>query len=273
MKKFLSTAMVLGALYGTANAAPITSPIYMPEAGKILSNINFGYTMRRSDDDIEDVDTNFSTDKMYDGVNLGMEGKIGLMDNLAINYGLNFDFAAKSFDEKISSRFTNFYVGLTDRIINSGANKLDLILNVGQADDVFLSDVNRAYVEFGVRDGLELDKYNLGFSIKGKYVIDYENSNEASVDGGFDVAFALENEFIFTENFTVGLDLTYSLNDDYDDLNSYNVFGFNVDANYALNQNNFIGAYYGMDFNDASEDDLDIKPITYKFGLKFTSQF
>ena len=42
MKKVLSTALILGALYGTANAAPLTSSIYMPETGKVLSNLNIG---------------------------------------------------------------------------------------------------------------------------------------------------------------------------------------------------------------------------------------
>ncbi len=264
MKKFLSTAMVLGALYGTANAAPITSPIYMPEAGKILSNINVGYTMRNSDEDIT-----AGNDKMYSGVNLGAEGKIGVMDKLAINYGFNFDFVRKTLDEDSSAKFTNYYVGVTGRVVDAGTNKLDLILNVGQANDVFLSSINRAYVEFGARYGLELDRYNLGFSVKGKYVNDQEKAGISGIDGGFDVAFALENEFIFTEDFTVGLDLAYAINDDYEPADSYNVFSFNIDANYALNQGNFIGVYYGMDFNDADV----IEPMTYKFGLKFTSQF
>jgi len=264
MKKFLSTAMVLGALYGTANAAPVTSPIYMPEAGKILSNINLGYTMRNSDEDITE-----DGDEMYSAVNLGLEGKIGVMDRLAINYGFNFDFARKILDEDSSAKFTNYYIGVTGRVADAGANKLDLILNVGQGNDAFISLSTMAYVDFGVRYGLELDRYNLGFSVRGKYVNDEEVLGETVLDGGFDVAFALENEFIFTDNFTAGLDLNYSINDDYGDSDSYNIFGFNVDLNYGLNQNNFIGVYYAMDFNDADE----IEPTTYKFGLKFTSQF
>lgn len=267
MKKILSTAMILGALYGTANAAPVTSPIYMPEAGKILSNINLGYTTQQTDKDI------YNTDKLYSAINLGLEGKVGVMDGLSINYGFNFDFARKVLDEDSSAKFNNYYIGVTGRVVDVDANKLDLILNVGQADDTLLRDFlvgqsNRAYVEFGIRYGLDLDVYNLGLSVKGKYVNDVECVGTQGIDGGFDVAFALENEFIFTENFTMGLDLGYSINKDYGDLD-YNIFSLNVDVNYALTQNNFIGIYYGMDLNDTDY----IEPTTYKFGLKFTSQF
>ena len=47
--KFLSTALILGALYGTANATSITSPIYMPEQGKISTDLKIGFTKSKFD--------------------------------------------------------------------------------------------------------------------------------------------------------------------------------------------------------------------------------
>ena len=73
MKKALSTALILGALYGTANAAPITSPLYLPSAGQITSTTKLGYTTASFDKSPEGV-----SDKLEDGVYLDLDGKIGI---------------------------------------------------------------------------------------------------------------------------------------------------------------------------------------------------
>ena len=72
--QFLSTALVLGALYGTANAAtPITSPIYMPEDGKIATELKLGYTTSSYDKVPEGAG-----DEVEKSWNLDVDGKMGL---------------------------------------------------------------------------------------------------------------------------------------------------------------------------------------------------
>lgn len=283
MKKVLSTALILGALYGTANAAPITSPIYMPEAGKILSTLNIGYTTSKFDKKPDG-----DSDKLEESWNIEAEGKFGIMDRIALNYGLNFDFARKIANEDESAKFTNFYVGVTGRVLDVNANKLDIILNVGQEEAPIYS-TDQVFVDLAVRYGLELDMYNLGFSIGGRFINDWESGKGATKDKlerGFAFTFKLENEFIFTERFTVGLDLFFNMNDDikYKTLgaeqkwDSYNEYGFNLDGNFALGESNYIGAYFDMMVSDL-EGPNDLvgqkfkDPIEYRFGLRYTSQF
>lgn len=281
MKKILTTAMVVGALYGTVNAAPITSPIYMPEAGKIVSSLDLGYTMRNAEDKIFGGYTS-DTDKMYSAININLEGQMGIMDTLAINYGFDFDFARKSKDESDSGKFVNYYFGVTGRVLDMGVNKLDVTLNVGQADDIFMSSISQAYADLEVRYGLELNEiYNMGFAINFEYVNGVEFSGTETFESGFNFGFTLENEFMIGEMFTIGLDLYYDLNDDYKHKknysDSYNVYGGLIDVNYAINQENFVGLYFAMDFNDFdlkdSDADAKMEPTTYEFGIKFTSQF
>ena len=88
--KFLSTALILGALYGTANATSITSPIYMPEQGKISTDLKIGFTKSKFDKRPEG-----ESDKFEESWNLDAEGKMGLTDGIALNYGFDFDFARK----------------------------------------------------------------------------------------------------------------------------------------------------------------------------------
>ena len=269
MKKFLTTAMVLGALYGTANAAPITSPIYMPEAGKILSNINLGYTSTIADDkDFKDI---YNTDEIYKAMSIDVDGLIGVNEKIAINYGFNFDFAKKVKEEDDSALFNDYYFGATFRAFEADVNKFDIILNFGQSLNLpSMNEYSRPYAELGVRYGLELSNYNLGLSVKGRYVPELEIAGNKEADAGKDFMFALENEFILNDQFTIGLDLTYSIFDEDILDDSYNVFGFNIDANYAVAENNYVGVYFGMD----SYKDIDhVDPITYNCGVKYVTQF
>jgi len=300
MKKVLSTALILGALYGTANAAPATSPIFLPEAGKILSTLNIGYTTAKFD-----KKPNGESDKLEESWNVEAEGKFGITDRLSLNYGFDFDFARKVWDEDQSAKFTDFYVGVTGRVVDVDDNRFDIILNVGQEEaPIYTKD--QVYVDLALRYGLDLEKYNLGFSISGKYINDWEDGKGAmkeKLERGFEFGVKLENEFIFSESFTVGLDLFFKMHDDikfkgldveYDEglaefqtngvetskWDSYNEYGFNIDANFALANDNYIGAYFTMSFSDLEEksyEDVDGKrfkdPTEYRFGLKYTSQF
>lgn len=295
MKKALSTALILGALYGTANAAPVTSPIYMPEAGKILSTLDIGYTTSKFDKTPDG-----QSDKIEKSWNINLEGKFGIMDRLALNYGFDFDFSRKIFDVDTSANFTNFYFGVTSRVYEIDAHKFDVILNVGQGEQSILA-YEQVFVELGLRYGLDLDSYNLGFSVAGRYINDYERGDSEDITreklkNKYAFSVKLENEFIFTDNFTVGLDLYLNMRDkikldspEYDKVanvtkagttkyKSSQEYGFNLDANYALAENNYIGAYFDMSYSNLkSEVDVDGErkkdQMTYKFGLKYTSQF
>lgn len=279
MKKVLSTALVLGALYGTAGAAPITSPIYMPEAGKILTDVKVGYTTSEFDKKPDGAKK-----ELEQSWNIDLAGKMGLTDSLGLNYGFDFDFARKAMDLDESAQFTNFYFGLTGRVLEADANKVDVIFNVGQKSDyIYLDD--QVYVDLAVRYGLDLDMYNLGLSAGARYTNDSE-SDTYKVERGFVFKFALENEFVFTEDFTVGLDLFYAINGKTEQkdlgalesrIKSYSEYGFNLDANYALNRNNFVGAYFGMALGNLKYEEVSIgewkDPTGYKFGVKYVSQF
>lgn len=284
--KFLSTALILGALYGTANATSITSPIYMPEQGKISTDLKIGFTKSKFDKRPAG-----ESDKLEESWNLDAEGKMGLTDEIALNYGFNFDFARKIRNGDKSAKFTDFYLGLTGRVVNTEDNKFDIILNVGQEEDTIISLQDQVYAELAVRYGLDLDMYNLGLSVGGKYINDYEDKDgdgitSYKIERDYLVSFKLENEFIFDE-FTVGLDLFYNINGDIKEktdgittakFGSYNEYGFNVDANYALTEdNNYVGLYFAMAQSDIKgpKDSAEQykEPTEYKFGLKFVSEF
>ena len=296
MKKVLSTALILGALYGTANAATVTSPIYMPEAGKILSTINVGYTTSEFDKAPSFADGYRYTKDLRESWNIGAEGKFGITDRLSLNYGVNFDFARKIAKNDESAKFTDYYIGLTGRVVDADAHKFDIILNVGQEEAPVFYNVEQPYVDLALRYGLDLDMYNLGFSIGGRYINDYETElvsyGKSKLERGFDFYLKLENEFIF-DRITVGLDLFYTMHDDLKSRNlvfdnefkwdSYNEYGFNVDVNYALTEDNYIGVYFDMTFSDLKNKTTLIDgeqtsdhwkdPTEYSFGIKYTTQF
>ena len=295
MKKVLSTALILGALYGTANAAPVTSPIYMPEAGKVLANINVGYTTSKFDKAPVDTTNGERLEKkLRESWNIGAEGQFGVLDRLSLNYGLNFDFARKIAKKNQSAKFTNYYLGATGRVVDANENKLDIILNIGQEEAPIFYNVDQIYVDLAVRYGLDLDMYNLGFSVGGKYINDYENKladNNIKLQRGFDFYAKLENEFIF-DSINVGLDLYYNMHSKvkskyltpFDtekfEWKSYNEYGFNVDLNYMLSEDNSIGIYYDMSFSNLKNKTALTgysaewkKPTQYKFGVKYITQF
>lgn len=280
MKKVLSTALILGALYGTANAAPINSPIYMPEAGKFLSTMDIGYTTSDFDKTVPGL-----KDDLERSWNINLDGKFGINDRLALNYGFDFDFARKIGGARQSAEFVNFYFGATARAYEMDAHKFDVILNVGQ-EEAMLYTENNVFVDLALRYGLELNSYNMGFSIGGRFFNDFRSEDyRLKKDFAFVVKF--ENEFIFSDSFTVGLDLYLNANGDIRNkvegevntkIKSHQEYGFNIDANYALCQNNYIGAYFDMSMSNAKFDvssygTIAKDPIQYKFGLRYTTQF
>ena len=278
--QFLSTALILGTLYGTANAAtPITSPIYMPEEGKIATELKLGYTTSSYDKVPETMG-----DELEKSWNLDVDGKMGLSNKLALNFGFQFDFNTKYYDEDQSEEFSKYYMGLTSKFYDCGQNKMFVTLNLGQEKDTILSGDQQVFVDLALKYGLDLnDYYNMAFSIGGKYLHDVEYRDD-KLEKDYVFYVKLENEMIF-DQMTVGLDLFYNLNGDgkaytagvesgsYD---TYNEYGFNLDANYALNQDAYVGAYFTMSLNDLeyNQGGEFSKDVTeYQFGLKMTSQF
>ena len=178
-----------------------------------------------------------------------------------------------------SEEFTNYYVGLTSKFYECGKHKMFATLNVGQEREIILSGESQVYADLALKYGMDLNNYNMAFSIGGKYYHDAEYT-DTKLEKDYAFYAKLENEMIFNQ-MTVGLDLFYNLNGDGKLVNNlgvskydtYNEYGFNLDANYALNQDAYVGAYFTMSLNDL--DNMDVyKDVTeYQFGLKMTSQF
>jgi len=295
MKKILTTAFVLGALYGTAQAATITSPIYMPTKGDNVSTLNIGYTKSSFDTATADgANTKDDFEKSWD---LGLNGGYGISDKLSLNYGFDLLFNRemrsiinnyqKTTDK--SSKLKNVYLGLTGRAVDADANKFDILFNVGQQAEKYWSSYNydQNYASLAVRYGLDLGMYNMALSVGSKFVGQYQDDNE-KIDSSFNYFAKLENELIFADNFTMGLDLFYNYTPktSYNDgvqISKYKAFseyGFNVDLNYALNDSNFLGLYFGMSDNNITQNysnggtDLHYEDLTeYNGGIKLTTKF
>ncbi|HSQ98113.1 MAG TPA: hypothetical protein VLL98_05365 [Rickettsiales bacterium] len=290
MKKILTTAFVIGSLYGTAHAAVITSPIYMPTSGEAISTLDVGYT-KSSFDKANNTTSNLAIEDEFEkSWNLNMDGKYGLNDSMSLNYGFDFDFNREMEKLDQSAKLTNVYVGLTGRVVDADANKLDILFNVGQqAEKYWLEYANdQMFADLAVRYGLDLDSYNMALSFGSKYTSEWKNDT-AKIDDEFNFFAKLENEFIFTDSLTMGIDLFYTYNpkNTYNDgvdkqsYKSFSEYGLNIDLNYALNDNNYLGIYFGMTDNDIDQDfinddgdTLNYKDLTeYNGGVRLTTRF
>ena len=266
MKKVLTTALILGAFYGTANAAEITSPIYMPKKGEIINDLSFGKYNYSIDNE------NFGLRLIEKGLNISDSGKIGLKDNLSLNYGFKFNFNRK-FDNsgnvaKISEEFYDRYFGLTARAYDNEANKLDIILNFGQIDT--------PYVDLSARYGLDLNNYNLAFSFGGIYYRPNKVQGSYRNQEKMQYYFELDNELVVTDSITFDLNLKY-LKDrgtewKYGKDDGANIYSVYAGLNYSLNKSNYIGIYFENTWNH-EEDQYTFDSTNYNFGIKLTSQF
>jgi len=289
MKKILTTAFIIGSLYGTAQAATITSPIYMPEKGEATTSLNAGYT-KSTFDKVETDGVATSTKEFEKSWNLGLNGKYGLNEKVSLNYGFDFDFKREMEKKDESAKLTNVYVGFTGRVIDAGVNKIDVLLNVGQEGDKYWIDYNadHSFANLGLRYGLDLDMYNVAVTVGSQYTNQYK-ANTAKIDSEYNFFAKLENELIFSDQFTMGLDLFYTYNpkNNYFDgeynqsYKAFSEYGFNVDMNYALNENNYLGIYFGMSENNISQyevvssiSQIDYRDLTeYNGGVKLTTKF
>ena len=296
--KFLLTAVVLGSLYETASAVmPITSPIYLPEKGEFVNQLNFGYYKQKMNPKVINDDIGHTYASKY----VSVDGMYGLTNKVALNYNAQLNFNQKytyvnkvmntELYKKFSADVVNYSLGLTARLFECQYDKIDFIFNLGSYSDYDLD--SQMYADLALRYGLNFKYYNFALTAGLIHYFDYQNNYKDKV---YDyiyientkyentVYFKLENELIF-DKFTVGLDLYYNLvgkekykyidvgyHEFYNTLDSYNEYGFNVDANYALNNNMYLGAYLDMS-KSTLDSDTSKRPQTYSFGLKLTSNF
>ena len=271
MKKVLTTALIIGAFYGTANAAEITSPIYMPKKGEIINDLSLGkynsYIDRKND----------GLRLIEKGLNISDSGKIGLRDNLSLNYGFEFDFNRKINKAgnvtKISEEFYDRYFGLTARAYDNEANKLDIILNFGQ--------IETPYVDLSARYGLDLNNYNLAFSFGGIYYSADEEDNSREQEK-MQYYFELDNELAFADSFTFDLNFKYLKDRGYEWRNDPNigtgkekgsdVYTIYTALNYSINKANYLGIYFENTWSHGQKEDI-LDQTIYNFGVKLTSQF
>lgn len=271
MKKVLTTALILGAFYGTANSAEITSPIYMPKKGEIINNLSLGkYNVSN------DKENFFGLRLIEKGLNVSDSGKIGLRDNLSLNYGFIFSFNRKEEDAgnitKISEEFHDRYFGLTARAYDNEANKLDIILNFGQ--------INTPYIDLSARYGLDLNNYNLAFSFGGIYYSADKAEGFYRKQEKMQYYFELDNELAFADSFTFDLNLKY-LKDRGEEFRNAPITGkfkgsdnytIYTALNYSINKANYLGIYFENTWSHGQKEDI-LDSTTYDFGIKLTSKF
>ena len=271
MKKVLTTALILGAFYGTANAAEITSPVYMPKKGEIINDLSLGkynsYIDRKND----------GLRLIEKGLNISDSGKIGLRDNLSLNYGFIFDFNRKKINTtgnaiKVSKEFYDRYFGLTARAYDNEANKLDIILNFGQIDT--------PYVDLSTRYGLDLNNYNLAFSFGGIYYSADEVEGVYREQEKMRYYFELDNELAFADSFTFDLNLKY-LKDRGEKFRNAPITGKSKGSdnytiytalNYSINKANYLGIYFENTWSHGQKEYIE-DTTNYNYGIKLTSKF
>lgn len=296
--KFLLTAVVLGSLCETASAVmPITSPIYLPEKGEFVTQFNIGHYKEKYHP--KDIRQEIIDKDTYNYV--AVDGMYGLTNKVALNYEakLNFDQKATLVNKardtvkytKTSADVVNYSLGLTARLFECQYDKIDFIFNLGSYSDYDLD--SQMYADLALRYGLNFKYYNFALTAGLIHYFDYQNNMKnklydditiSNISYENTVYFKLENELVF-DKITFGLDLYYNMVgkqkykyvnigylEQYITSDSYNEYGFNVDANYALTNNMYIGAYLDMSKSTLNTEAIK-RPQSYSLGLKLTSQF
>lgn len=290
MKKLLFIILIC-LIYHTTLSTPITSPIYIPESGKILSNLNVGY------DKFE-----FNNKKALTSYKLSTNGLIGIFEILSLNYNVEYLFHTKNriLNGNISDSFNAYGIGLTFRTFKNDFNILDIILNVGKDKLLILDTETTPFFNISLKYGLNFSHYNTALTFTteflDKYVQDLSNADFQKQNSMRNYILSFENEIIITNTFTIGLDFLYKWNDEINNINYssnsqllsfYKLkdnFTINTDLNYAINDNNYIALYYMftslkskynyLDSNNTSNNISNQTNIKYySFGLKLTTYF
>lgn len=303
--KVLSTALILGSLYGTANASvSLTSPLYQASKGELKTEVSVGYSKNMWN---KAVNSGNSTLKNKGG-SLNLEGQYGLTDYIALNYGMAYDFTQQGYvyssaKYKTSPEFTDYYLGLTGKLYDCGKQKTYITLNIGQndnyiPDDSGVSSLPNTYFDLALKYGLDLNNYNVALSIGGRYDMSYNEdltilgtTVSTDIKSTRSIYGKLENELTFG-NLNLGLDLYYSLNDDKNNMvyipgdtilasaTSYNEYGINLNIDYALNNSTYLGLYGSLYKNDketllvsATSLQGNKREKGYTYGIKLTKSF
>lgn len=289
MKKILATAFIIGNLYCTANATTINSPIYLPASKEIVSSLDVGYTKSNFDKANDTTLNTTKEDEFEKSWNLNVDAKYGLNNSISLNYGLNFDFDREIFETEESSKLTNIYVGITGRVIDKNLNKVDILFNFGGEVEKYWTyyHKNVVYSDLALRYGLDFDSYNVALSVGSKYTDSWKDHNK-KIDSEFNFFTKLENEFIFSESVTMGLDFfyiynpknTYNNNGIEQSYKAFSEYGLNVDLNYAFDSNNYLGVYFCVIENNINQNyisgssTLNYKDLTeYGAGIRLNTRF
>lgn len=276
MKKFAFAVILCCVFVNNTFAMPIASPVYMPKPGQIFSDIRLGYEVASFDKSY-----NSATDELKKSWIFAINGKYGLFERLAIDYGATLDFERKIFNKNESASLVNYYFGFTSRFLDYTYNKFDLILNLGQEEYEYNPDYKQIFLRFGLKYNLDLKYYNLAISALGKYTNNYKKGNE-TLKRSMVYSLKMENEIIFTEIFTVGVDLFYTFfgKIKYNTaafpngiIKSYNEYGANLDLNVRVNSTDFISIYGSAIGNDINLLDRLKNKIEYKFGIRYLLNF
>lgn len=276
MKKILFTIFLFCICATAAFSTPLSSPLYMPKPGQVFSDIRIGYEIANFN-----KITNATSDELKKSWIFAINGKYGLFERLAIDYGATLNFERKIFNKNESASLVNYYFGFTSRFLDYTYNKFDLILNLGQEEYEYNPDYKQIFLRFGLKYNLDLKYYNLAISALGKYTNNYKKGNE-TLKRSMVYSLKMENEIIFTEIFTVGVDLFYTFfgKIKYNTaafpngiIKSYNEYGANLDLNVRVNSTDFISIYGSAIGNDINLLDRLKNKIEYKFGIRYLLNF
>ena len=276
MKKIiLSFFIVYIYLISFVYSNTISNSLYVPEIRKIVSNTRLGY-----------VKTNFknseSNKKKFEKYYFIEEnGKFGLFENIFVNFGFQYNVNKKVFDKKISSDFSKFYFGSTDRILNNTYSKIDLTINFGKDEMQYFIDYEKNYIELSLKYGLEFSKYITSLKLNYVYNSNYRNQNNDKIKNSYILGVFYENQFIISDKFSFDINLFINHNAKIKEnksilYKSYNEYGVESAINYSLNNNNILSIYYLLTKNNIK---INLNNIIYKtkitngFGFKVISQF
>ena len=246
----------------------------------------------------EGIFTHFSTadqedDSYFKHKTLTVDGKIGLTDKFALNYGAKLNFGNEYTTQgwegemlyKTSSKLKDYYVGLTARLLDKTYGILDVTFNVGKgtiSKMAFAANQNTSlYMDLSLKYGLAFKNYNVALSVGGikqndSKTKEFDNTNYTysnKLKHGNSAYFKLENELVLGKT-VVGLDLYYDLygkqkqvNTAYDwtetnTTDSYGKYGLNLNVSYNLTDNLNVSFYA-----DLSKDNLSYQTYMLVDGI------
>lgn len=242
-------------------ATPITSQLYIPEAGKMLNTLIFANKQNKSNN-IQQIKA----------LSLDLNGLFGLTETLSLHYNLEYVFNAKQEYEpkNQSSEFNYYYIGFINRMFENDFSMVDVEVNVGENELRFYGIAPKITptINANIKYGLNFEYYNIGFSIGTEFFDKYtKKRNEFLTDTQdkmINYLFSLENEVVLLNILTINFNFYYKWNDDI--INDYtntkegeeiiyenkyklkDNFRLNTSINYSITPNNYIGLYYEYEY-------------------------